>query len=1026
MKKKPRSVLKSQTVVGIVLNMTLVFIITAAFILIQYNKWIKDNFTKTIYLAADKKALELNTFFNSSEHIVAGFHNYILDTLDEKRILTDKEYETSYMDDLSRIMASQALNQRGILCTYFRLELETYGPKRGILLTGGYQKSFVRVRPTDLSKYSPSDIERVGWYFLPVWKKAPVWTPAYENNNLGQNIISYSMPVFRGEKLIGVVGIDLSLAVINDIVNSLNIDDSCGILIGKEKNLIQVNNKWELLKAVERSANLFTILDIFKEPGNVKLRKFQWDGKFRYGIMVALDNGMSYVASISEDEFLRITVHQFFTLSAAFALVSLITLFFTYFALKQVIIPIKIVTNTTSRLARGELYIDIPYDSKNEIGILSTNIRMMTKQMREYIEYISEQTKKEREAKEAALTESQINAAASQAKSAFLANMSHEIRTPINAILGMDEMILRESSNKTILGYAANIKSASTNLLTIINDVLDFSKIEAGKMELIPDNYEVSSLVIDLVNMIRERAEKKGLKFELYFNSSLPKMLVGDSVRIKQCILNLLTNAVKYTKEGWVTFSVDFLKIDEKHIQLKINVKDTGIGIKKEDMKKLFTPFERIEEDKNRTIEGSGLGISIVMRLLAMMGSTLNVKSRYREGSEFSFTIVQPVADWTAAGDLKQAYEQTVTKMTKYKEKLHAPKARLLFVDDTEINLDVIKGLLKNTGIKIDTMLSGKEAIDAVKKKKYDILFIDHRMPEMDGIQTLHAMRKMKDNRSSGKPCIALTANAISGAKKMYLEQGFDDYLSKPVNPAKLEEMIKKYLPPELIEEDPEDDVSAEESDSESKTDNAASENGSSEFMSRLRNIEKIDADSALLNCGSEELLFSTIKKYFDSIGEKSQELQDYFDAEDWKNYGIKVHAVKSTSRLIGAVELSKMAEHLEDCAEQENISEIKEKHKPFMDFFISYIERLAPVAGETEADDSQKPEISEKELSEKIALISSYADDFNIDGLDNLIKELSNFKLPIDFSAKFDKIRICVENVDFKELKKLLSEWRQ
>ena len=800
MKKKSQNLLRNQTILTLSISMFFTFIVTASILLFYFDNLSRDSQTKTIYLTAEKKKLELNNFFNSAENIVNEFQDYILTNLDEDRLLIDSEYEQEYMTNLSKVMSSISAFQKGAVCTYFRMEMSKYGPTRGLFLTGEYQKTYVSIRTTDLSKYSPGDIEHVGWYYLPIWKKAPVWTPPYNNLSLRQKMISYSVPLYRNEKLLGVVGIDLSLAVIEDMVNSLQLENAKGLLIGDQQNLIHLNTRYEQTKAVERSAELSILMDKFNNPDNQPLQKFNWEGNSYYGTLTKLDNGMSYITAVSQKELLKPVYGQILSLLIAFVIVSILFSILLSFSFKKVITPIRIINKTTNRLARGELYIDIPYQSNNEIGTLANNIRLMTSQLKEYIEYIREQTKKERELKEAALTESQINAAASQAKSAFLANMSHEIRTPINAVLGMNEMILRESTDKEILSYAANIKTAGSSLLSIVNDILDFSKIEAGKMELLPDNYEVSSMIIDLVNMTRERAQNKGLHYELNVSPDLPKTLYGDNVRIKQCILNLITNAIKYTKEGFIRFTIDYQKIDEENILLNIHIIDTGIGIKAEDMDKLFTPFERIEEEKNRTIEGSGLGISIVRRLLAMMNSELQVESSYGKGSDFSFSIKQKVSDWTAGDDLNEAYEQSVEQMSHYKEKLHAPKAHLLFVDDTAMNLDVIKGLLKNTGIKIDTVLSGKQALEAVKNNVYDIVFIDHRMPEMDGIETLHAMKEMSDNKSEGKPCIALTANAISGVKKMYLKEGFDDYLSKPVNPAKLEEMIKHYLPDEYLE----------------------------------------------------------------------------------------------------------------------------------------------------------------------------------------------------------------------------------
>lgn len=1011
MKNRSSNILKKQTILYIASTMAFVYFLSAFVIYFYFSNLTRDNQNKTISLATEKKIIELNTFFNSSENIVKEFQAYIMDTIEEDRILNDAEYEAQYMENLSKVMSSLAVFQKGAVGAFFRMENSKYGPSRGVYITGGYQKSFVSTRTTNLSKYSPTDTENVGWYYLPIWKKAPVWTSPYNKTNISQKIISYSIPLYKNGNLLGVVGIELNLAMIEDMVNSLQLEGSKGILLGEENNLIHLNTRYELTKAVERSAELSLILEQFQNSENNALQKFTWEGNKYYGNLSKLDNGMSYITAISQNALFKNLYGQIVLLILAFFMVSLLTIVLIFFINTKIIRPIKIITKTTNRLARGELFVDIPYQSENEIGTLANNIRLMTTQLKEYIEYISEQTKKEREAKEAALTESQINAAASQAKSAFLANMSHEIRTPINAVLGMNEMILREAKDKTILGYSANIKTAGTNLLSIVNDILDFSKIEAGKMELIPDNYEMSSLIIDLMNMTRERAQNKGLKYELNVSPDFPKTLFGDSIRIKQCILNLLTNAIKYTKEGSITFTINFDKLNNDELLLKVHVIDTGCGIKSEDMEKLFTPFERIEEGKNRTIEGSGLGISIVRKLLRMMESTLEVQSTYGKGSDFSFQIKQKVIDWTPAGDLNEAYIESVKQMANYKEKLHAPRAQLLFVDDTAMNLDVIKGLLKNTGIKIDTALSGKEALEAVKHNTYDILFIDHRMPEMDGIETLHAMKEMKDNLSAGKPCIALTANAISGVRKMYLNEGFDDYISKPVNPAKLEELIKQYLPQEYIEEDTVD------ADAESN-DKAADY---SDFINKLYKIDELDAESGLKNCGSEELLFSTIRQYYNSIDEKALELQNFFEAEDWKNYEIKVHALKSTSRLIGALKLSKLAEHLEECANNQTIDEILKDHKTLIDTFLGLKHNLEPLLQE---NDDEKVEISKDDLSEKIKLLIEYADSFDIDGLDNIVKELLSVKLPLDFSNKFDKIRTSIEKVDFKELRNLLSEW--
>lgn len=385
--------------------------------------------------------------------------------------------------------------------------------------------------------------------------------------------------------------------------------------------------------------------------------------------------------------------------------------------------------------------------------------------------------------------EARIAEEANKAKSNFLANMSHEIRTPMNAIIGLDEMILRESNDETAKKYAEDIKSAGNTLLSIINDILDLSKIETGKMELIPVNYELSSVINDIVNMTEKKAEDKNLKFNMKVEESIPSVLNGDEIRIRQILLNIINNAVKYTEKGSIDVYISFDRVTSV---LKAVVKDTGIGIKPEDKERLFNSFLRLDETRNRNIEGTGLGLNISRQLAQMMDGTIEVESEYGKGSVFTITVVQKVADDTPMGDYTKRLEKARKEEKEYKPQLLAPDATLLVVDDNDMNIKVVKFLLKKTKIKITTALSGTECLELVKSNSYDIILLDQMMPGMSGVETLKAIRDLK--LADDTPVIALTADAISGAKEMYIEQGFTDYLSKPIIYEELEKQLVEYL----------------------------------------------------------------------------------------------------------------------------------------------------------------------------------------------------------------------------------------
>ena len=384
--------------------------------------------------------------------------------------------------------------------------------------------------------------------------------------------------------------------------------------------------------------------------------------------------------------------------------------------------------------------------------------------------------------------------ASNKAKSDFLANMSHEIRTPMNAILGMDEMILRTSPGDPVRKYALDIQSAGKTLLSIINDILDFSKIESGKMELVPVDYSFASVMNDVVNMTMKKAQDKGLDYKLNVSKDIPSVMHGDEIRIKQVMLNLINNAIKYTHEGSVSIDVSF---DGSAKTLTLSVADTGIGIREEDIGKLFGFFQRLEEDKNRNIEGTGLGLNITMRLVKMMNGDIEVDSKYGEGTTFTATMKQEIIDGTPVGDFAQNLLRVQEHKEEYKPSLIAPSAKILIVDDNEMNLEVIEGLLKDTRINIKTAESGQECIDILREKSFDLVFLDQMMPGMSGAQALAKIKE--DKLAEGTPIVALTADAIVGARDNYIKQGFTDYLSKPVMYEALEALLIKYLDKSLI-----------------------------------------------------------------------------------------------------------------------------------------------------------------------------------------------------------------------------------
>lgn len=523
---------------------------------------------------------------------------------------------------------------------------------------------------------------------------------------------------------------------------------------------------------------------------------------------------------------------------------------------------------------------------------------------------------------------------ANAAKSDFLANMSHEIRTPINAVMGMNAMILRESDDANVREYAGKAHNASKTLLALINDILDLSKIEAGKMEIVEDVYFLSSVLNNVVNMMRVKAEEKKLEFIVEIDESIPDELMGDETRISQVIINILNNAVKYTREGSVRLKIEqvpgivqsdaavlagvpeekILAASEDGVLLKIAVIDTGIGIREEDIGKLFGNFERLDQKANKNVEGTGLGLSITGKMIEMMHGRVEVESVYGEGSTFTIYLPQKVEGDVTIGNFEAKFTEYVKSLNSYKETFRAPDAHILVVDDNEMNLFVVEKLLKTTEIVVSCCDSGERCLELIRQRHYDVILLDHMMPGMDGIETLKRMKEMKHHLCKDTPVIALTANAIVGVREMYLADGFDDYLSKPIDSNELEAMLRKHLPEEKVVVDIlEPQVSVEEFFDTTPADEA-------EDMSPDLAEEKtedtevyIDRETAMMYCaGSEEMFHEFLGMFCKLRDSKLEKILKCYQEEDWNGYGIELHALKSTSLSIGGKRLSELALELE------------------------------------------------------------------------------------------------------------------
>ncbi len=508
---------------------------------------------------------------------------------------------------------------------------------------------------------------------------------------------------------------------------------------------------------------------------------------------------------------------------------------------------------------------------------------------------------------------------ASLAKSEFLSSMSHEIRTPINAILGYADAIKRETSEDEISKYSGNIQTAGKRLLSMVSDILDYSKMDNENFALQNENYYTSSFLMDVMSCGVYYAEKGNIEFRSRISENIPSALVGDNMRLTQIIDNLLSNAAKFTEAGYVELGISWEAEAEGKGTLHVYVEDTGIGMKAEDVSKV-SAFIRLNKEQTQNISGIGLGLTIATKLLGFMGSRLEIKSEYGKGTRMSFDVQQDIWDVTPVGKL------TENAKTNDTIDFTAPKARILAVDDNRINLELIFYILEKTKAEIDFALNGEEAIQLIKKKHYDIIFMDHMMPVMNGIE---AIKEIKSNNLSDAPCIVVTANAIAGEREMYLSAGFDDYITKPITAHRLNDVMRKHLRKDLIC----DGVVEETTEIMSKN--------SGGILKKLSQLLNVTSGMAFC-CNDTEFYLQIIMTYIEE--DKTSEIKRCFEEKDFENYRILVHALKSTSRTIGADDMSEEARRLEHAARENDINYINENTQRVLLIYHKLISRIKNV----------------------------------------------------------------------------------
>lgn len=596
---------------------------------------------------------------------------------------------------------------------------------------------------------------------------------------------------------------------------------------------------------------------------------------------------------------------------------------------------------------------------------------------------------------------------ADQAKSDFLASMSHEIRTPINSIIGMNEMIIREATTTDVKKYAHDVKNAATMLLSLVNDILDSSKIASGKLNIVPVQYALPDMLMDLYNMTYMRAKQKNLEMIFDVDPELPSGYIGDDIRIRQVLINLLTNAIKYSDQGTVTLTVSG-KVEQNEARLHFSVKDTGRGIRKEHMARIFSRFDRGAEEGNRHIEGTGLGLNVSAQLLELMESKMQIESQVGVGSEFSFELKQPVVDGSPVGAFRERLLSRVEE-EEYDASFVAPEARILVVDDNEMNLRVFSNLLKDTKVQITKATSGMQCVDLVRNHHYDIIFLDHMMPEMDGVETLKRMDGILDNACKDTPVIMLTANAVAGAREQYIAMGFQDFLAKPIFSDQLEAMLRKYLPRNLVQKSTPPLTNCHGQCKESK----------------VPELEEFDYEYAMAVWKNEDSLYIAMQDFYESIPKVKETLtalEDGISGEEvLQEYKMHLHTLKGTSAMVGALLLSKLCRIMEVAAQEQKTERIQSLHPILMEELDKHRQRLAVVAPKKSKGTSQ-------EIRDVLEMLREALEREDYTMADFLVKQLEMFEIDENLEGTMTRLFDAVMGLNTGEalsiIEKMLSDF--